>query len=460
MYVLKSNTCWSCTDADEPMDITMSMDCPAGYICDIEKRRQANCSIIRQNYIHLGLGDILGGSVCPRGFNTLQNCPIGHYCPSPNTTLLCPEGFFCPHKSYDYTIPCQGCKAGSVIYKRNIWGSIACIAVIVFLGIIISCRILHRRRRNRTATAQEFDVRSGEKSTRPNLANLYPLLEDISKMLGATALYDGLWDEFDAEILFDCCNPSQAQYVSYESINQLMQLNPKQIDHFRRKMNECACLDLNSSTVTGEVFRTFFLEALLHAIYFSPSSDQVLAIFDEMWEQQSSNQDTDTIHLLRLYQSSISYFLSKEQISCVVKYLQCSTNPFDEYVPTSVTGHESSHLDISTSSEDTLISSQELKGSNYLGIIKSFTSNKGNGIKCPDDTIRKIDFLKNYPEAVASVLNEKPLGIQIEGFDVSFESLSLEVLVNGIRIIVVDNVTGRIRRSAMTSLMGCSGTMT
>ena len=44
-----------------------------------------------------------------------------------------------------------------------------------------------------------------------------------------------------------------------------------------------------------------------------------------------------------------------------------------------------------------------------------------------------------------------------EGIDIYFENLSLEVLANGNRSVVVDRVTGRIHRREMTALMGCSG---
>lgn len=461
MNVFKSMSCSNCTIADEPMGISLN-ECPAGYICDMERRRQANCSIIRQNYINLGFGDVIGGSLCPRGIHSLQNCPIGHFCPNPNTSILCPEGFFCPHKSLYHAIRCQGCKAGSAIFKRNMWGYIICSLVVLCIGINYLYRIFISRSRHQSAVQDE---ESHRRSIRPNVASIYPLLEDIFKRIGYSNECNGSRDEFDAGVLFDFCDVSHIDVVSYENLNQIMQLDPNQLDRFRIKMNECACLDLTNCTVTREVFILFFIEATIYAVNFSPNSHQVVALFDEIWEQQSSIQDADTIDMFGMYDSSISSFLTEEQISYLVRHLKCSINQMDGSdengsIPRSLTIQEPTHLDISSSSEDTVASSSEVMVSKFQRILETFRSKclaLKNVAKSSGDTIRKMDFIRCYPEALASILDQRSTGMRTEGIDIYFENLCLEVVAGGKRTVVVDRVTGRIHRGAMTALMGCSG---
>jgi hypothetical protein len=85
------------------LDATAS--CPLGFICD--GLRQANCTNIRAVTVAMGFGDVHGGGYCPEGVDTLQICPVGHYCPSPEIKEPCPPGYFCPHKTAKPEIICQ-----------------------------------------------------------------------------------------------------------------------------------------------------------------------------------------------------------------------------------------------------------------------------------------------------------------------------------------------------------------
>jgi hypothetical protein len=79
--------------------------CPLGFICD--GLRQANCSNIRALTVAMGFGDVHGGGYCPAGNDTLQICPVGYYCPTPEIKEPCPPGYFCPHKTAKPEIICQ-----------------------------------------------------------------------------------------------------------------------------------------------------------------------------------------------------------------------------------------------------------------------------------------------------------------------------------------------------------------
>jgi hypothetical protein len=85
--------------------LNATASCPLGFICD--GLRQANCTNIRALTIAMGFGDVHGGGYCPEGVDTLQVCPVGHYCPTPEIKEPCPPGHFCPHKTAKPEIICQ-----------------------------------------------------------------------------------------------------------------------------------------------------------------------------------------------------------------------------------------------------------------------------------------------------------------------------------------------------------------
>ena len=92
--------------------------CPLGYICGEEK--MANCTLVRISSVVLGFGDIHAGAYCPEGEERLLNCPVGHFCETPETLQICPKGKFCPHKTFMPEIDCHRCEAGEERLKRDL----------------------------------------------------------------------------------------------------------------------------------------------------------------------------------------------------------------------------------------------------------------------------------------------------------------------------------------------------
>lgn len=72
--------------------------CPLGFICN-GWGGTASCLELQKNVRDvLQVGDVLAGIHCPEGLDTIRNCPLGKYCPTPSEVLPCPSGYYCPHK--------------------------------------------------------------------------------------------------------------------------------------------------------------------------------------------------------------------------------------------------------------------------------------------------------------------------------------------------------------------------
>lgn len=74
----------------------------------------------------------------------MQNCPLGWYCPDPETMLPCPAGFFCPHKSSAPIIICSKCEVGATQMERDRFGYIILITVASLSALYILYKIINR----------------------------------------------------------------------------------------------------------------------------------------------------------------------------------------------------------------------------------------------------------------------------------------------------------------------------
>jgi ABC-type multidrug transport system fused ATPase/permease subunit len=303
-----------------------------------------------------------------------------------------------------------------------------------------------------------------------------PILNDLSDRLGhLIPLNDGSCNKFDVKALYDHCMANFAtntHEVSYDRLNEILRLDANELTRFCRKMNEKSGLDLNSSSISEQGFVCYFLEAMTYTRNCNPDSDQITALFNEIFERQSSICPVNSINMLGLYESSLSSFLSQQQICSLLRYLRRSirsrtTTLDDESLSTSATINASSYLDVSLSSmeiEDssTVVVASRIDCARNCSLMNMFRSRFGRsliGVGTTDkNIINRDDFIRLYPEALRCTLDETSFSpTEIQGIDIFFENLSLDIIARGKRTTIVDRVSGRIQRGAMTALMGCSG---
>jgi hypothetical protein len=116
----------------------------------------SNCTDIQLLPKVLKLGDLYAGISCPERQSSLTNCPLGSYCPTPDTIQPCPAGNFCPHKSDQPWITCSRCEEGSLEIKRDAFGYV--LFTIVTVLIVVTSFVLKQREYQSNIFAQQLEL--------------------------------------------------------------------------------------------------------------------------------------------------------------------------------------------------------------------------------------------------------------------------------------------------------------
>jgi len=301
---------------------------------------------------------------------------------------------------------------------------------------------------------------------------------------------------FNVPMLFDLLDVNHDGFLAFDELNEIMKLNTTQLEQFIRRMNSLGEEHTDSPTVSRAIFEAHFLHVIHHSVNFDPSPDDILALFERIKTQQfgddhktrsdskrrsnsmknsllrlasssfrnplkagSSIADDvtsliklDVIRLDKLYDSELSFFLTDSQIYDII---QCLRNKLN----TNIQGRNQNHgIEPQITSTDSDLE-QGLRSSVGKS-LRGFSSTINSVIMTADDkedTLTKEDFVKYYAEALFFATEHRTTK-KNQGIDVYFKDLSLHVQSGGKRIPVVNKVTGRIRRTEMTALMGGSGT--
>mmetsp|Transcript_20466 Transcript_20466/g.33924 ORF Transcript_20466/g.33924 Transcript_20466/m.33924 type:complete len:1212 (+) Transcript_20466:224-3859(+) len=438
--------------------------CLSGFICN--KTHQASCHEIQQvAKTDFGYGDIHGGSYCPQGVPYYLNCPLGHYCPDPETLLPCPAGFYCPHKTAVPAIVCHRCPEGSEVLVRDTFGIVLIILFMVVVTVYLASFFFQRHMETlkvkfeslSSRVLQHSDLERRLHQRQARLDRVRPKLEILNRRLQIHGLHDNssgglpvLTEEsmngstildsstvevapvhvspegevsFNAEEFFDAIDRDGNGVLSYEELNTVLQFDELELNEFVRHMN---CLDealapTDLNHVIKPTFVRYFLDVLDETSNFRLTPEEAGLRWDEVFAANGSDSKGE-IQLDALYESSIAQFMTDLQIKDIILGLRKAK-----------------------------VSSPSQGGS-------SFFVSDSNGIS------RDL-FCKHYPTLLEAILNDQK-GRQSQGgdtnrkdgIDIAFQHLQLAVKVGRDKYInVVDDVTGRIQKGTMTALLGGSG---
>lgn len=451
--------------------------CPNGYICNVAKPEMANCTKIRQLSILVGVGDIHAGLYCPEGLYGYLNCPVGSYCEQPDRIELCPGGKFCPHKTAVPAIRCERCDEGSTMLKRQLYGYIifglllAMFIVYVILHLVRQYRAdLYKRLLELSAlqldSVRVVKIRKERQETleriRPKLfrinARLQALSDEAHESEGRSSssinrvfrspifASDGKTIRFNAGRLFDQLDKDGNGYLSYEELQTVLELNLMQLDEFVKRMNDLAssCApNEHHDLVSRSCFRKYFIGVLQETQNFGPTEEEVESLWDEI------ANGTEKVRFDAFYRSILSNFLSDPQINALIRLFRT--------VQEEIQGNASPDSFISISGEKDFMS-----GRFGAGSLREYTVREDYR---RSKTITRRVFLDHYARLLAEVTTNPDELLSIRpteassspGVDITFMDLSLAVTVGESSVNVVNHVSGRLKASTMTALMGGSG---
>jgi len=372
---------------------------------------------------------------------------------------------FCPYKTYEPTFsggtqPCQGCAAGaknkqlSKASKFILW---AILIVLLLLLVIKICRRKAGRKMERLKGRINLDAMNARirpktevKREQEKYARLRPKLEVISARLSKIRRGDNDHDDpqdamagaglekqtsilyltksgdiiFDANRFFDVVDTSNNGTLSFSEINEVLCLSDEQLRAFIANMRGRTSPGDRSvrkdTEVSRPVFVKHFLDALADASYLEPTAKEAEDLFRQIAEEVGTNDSGEVAYDMLFHSSYLSAFLRDSQIYVMI-------NRFKQR------GGRSKGISEREWVEFYPLFLSQVCHPNFLST--NFMSTKNIGLKDEDDQL------------------EPELG----GLDVAFQNLCLTVDVGKQTINVVDDVTGRLRSSTMTAVMGGSG---
>jgi Ca2+-binding EF-hand superfamily protein len=229
---------------------------------------------------------------------------------------------------------------------------------------------------------------------------------------------------FDAERFFDTLDVNGDGVLSYEELNRILRLRPSELHDFIRRMN---ILDdeRDEHHVTKDTFVLYFLDVLDETSNFRLTEGEAGARWDEIADLFGTNSNEE-IKLDNIYGSSISAFLSDVQINDLIQKMKKAK-----------------------------LASGSSGRSRKLITDKSRYQIFG-GPQATEYVGRSL-FTTHYPRILNEILIQAAQGPdprKQRGIDIAFKDLRL--LVKG-RNAVLDKVTGRLHKGAMTAILGGSG---
>ena len=456
-------------------------NCPAGFIC--EEEMQSNCTRIRIATAGVfGFGDVHAGMWCPDNETQYRNCPVGHYCPSPDELILCPQGMFCPHKTLQPEITCPPCKAGSDTLQRRTYGYVLIgLLGAVLLGYIVltmvrrykrdlyehfvelsgrkldSIRIL-KMRQERAAQVQKVQHKLFRIQERLSKANAWKRDNGVELHMDST---DSGRYTFDARALFNALDSDHDGSLNYSELQVVLALNDQQLAEFVRRMNELDGSAVGSKKVSRKCFVRHFLHVLEETSHFGPTPSEVESLFDDI----AGSADASEVEFEKFYVSPLSTFLSDPQINdMVARFRRC--------LPDTRTSMRRFSFTKQGSMRGSMRDSGSLfrDGQTFIGRTLIGRTVIGQTTLRAQSVPRQV-FVEHYPEILAQVTANpdymptstiRPDGgadteEDPDSVDLTFEDLSLAVKLGENTVNVVNHVSGRIEAATMTALMGGSG---
>lgn len=323
---------YACNPEVVPIPLTYDV-CPAGFICDEDFLFMSNCTDIRNVPVELRLGDLYAGTLCLEGDNGFSNCPIGHYCPDPETQIICPAEKFCPYKAAEPWLDCLECGEGATEQSRDLVVVILlALFMLINLIIVVVIRCLTKKT-DEAAKLQSLASRLTSSRTplpsllrrkKQDLEKMRPKLEIISNRLEkATASSNrsltliGKDDRltFDAQRLFDAIDMDKNGDLEYDELNVILGFDEVELKHFFDKMQNLAGMDTSETSVTKAIFCKHFLEALDDTLHLKVTPQEAGELYDEIIKAN----EVEVLKGKMLYASSVSRILSDFQIFQLIK---------------------------------------------------------------------------------------------------------------------------------------------
>ena len=265
------------------------------------------------------------------------------------------------------------------------------------------------------------------------LKRLEPLLEAMERKLGDDDILitneEGL-RIFDAERLYTELDVDKSGDLSYEELNNVLDLRPRQLDEFMSYMNQLGGESEGEETVLKETFVHHFIEALDQASNFDPSGEEAERVYAQLVKELNV-PESQGIDLSKLQETNLSSFLSESEIIKLRKKFQ-------------------------NQSQDT-IADEEFELNLASPSKKSFRILNGATVT----VVKKEFFVQFYPTFLAEIKDGRVLEeiSSSDMIDLTFQNLSLHVTVKDQQRAVVNSVTGRIHQKSMTALLvSCSPT--
>jgi ABC-type lipoprotein export system ATPase subunit len=512
--------------------------CPNGFICNpMNTTEIANCTRIRQLAVLWGLGDVHAGSWCPDGDDRYLNCPAGYYCAQPDRYAECPAGYYCPHKTAVPEIRCDRCGIRALELRRQMYGYLVFSAFLLAFLLYVVWHWIRRYRADLYRRLVEVSARQTLDPTRmlkiraerqALLEQIRPKLFSINTRLaalhennelqpeqnnnGPTGEGNRLWYKspifaadgrtikFSAHKLFDMLDYNQNGYLSFDELQEILQLNPMQLQEFVKRLNELDHQPTNTNVaeeehekaVSRSCFVRHFLGVLQETQHFGPTDVEV----EDRWNEMARGKDR--VPYDSFYQSSLSQFLSDPQIHRLIKHFRAVQEELHYY----------QQLQSQQQGGKTFISSfigPGGRGNNNANNARSRIVRYGGGDSSSQVSgdhqrettffqqttqqyfdrrsskyVTRDVFLEHYARLLAEVTTNLDGTMSFHtanvaggggggvggvpanfapkpGVDITFVDLSLAVKVGDMSSNVVNHVSGRMRASTMNALMGGSG---
>ena len=337
-----------------------------------------------------------------------------------------------------YSISCSACGEGSTSYEKPTWGY-----GVVISGIVLALvYVIYSYRQNRESKFRDklrdlsnrvLGIDEEEKireQHQKRLERLEPLLEAMEKKLGEDDILvtnkEGV-RIFDAELLYTELDVDKSGDLSYEELNNVLDLRPRQLEEFMNYMNQLGGAIQGEETVSKEIFVHHFLETLDQASNFDPSGEEAERLYDQLIRDLNVPESIG-IDINRFHETHLSSFLNETQIIKLKNKFQATQDTKDD-------------------AENFETNDRVVPKYKSIRLTKSVTIKAAH--------LDKATFVQYYSTFLSEIKDEGiPEEISSnEMIDLTFQNLSLHVSVKDQKKAVVNNVTGRVHQKSMTALL-------
>jgi hypothetical protein len=120
---------------------------------------------------------------------------------------------------------------------------------------------------------------------------------------------------FDARRIYDALDTDGDRELSYDELNVVLGLDEIELEHFFERMHELGGTDPSKTTVSRQCFVRHFLQVLEENSQLHVTPEEAAATYDGILKANGK----DFVDEKMLYASSISRFLSDQQIYMLIK---------------------------------------------------------------------------------------------------------------------------------------------